>query len=183
MKYEHREHQNPYLIDRSKEETFLYPLPSGHQKPAPVGPQKPTQTMTVKSNHTPSKAAAAAAAAPSSMMNMLGNKATNVIERRGEHNKNLDEPFLPRANNPKVFVSEPKLNVPLSSQQSIYDEFKRQPAYNIAKGNFYTNNHLDMLEAVSAAELEQNHLISDRIQNFKLYEDILKRKQHQQKVY
>lgn len=127
---------------------------------------------------SPSPAAAAAAAAAAS----YSGKATNVIERRGEHNKNLDEPFLPRANKPKVFVSEPKLFVPTfvnRTAASIAEEFKMRPQRRVPptaveqeqeqpqqqqqqqqvsnvpamNGRFASANHLDMIEALSAYEI------------------------------
>lgn len=127
-------------------------------------------------------AAGAVIGSSSGMATNFG-KATNVIERRGDHNKNLDEPFLPRANKPKVFVSEPKVFVPSATTRtaaSIMQEFKNRPhvAAPVGTGRFATNNHLEMIEAASALEIMHmpNHNHSARIQNFNMYEDYIKRK-------
>lgn len=176
-----------------------------HKQPAHIASQKPTQTMRPTSPHqhhliqqqqqhqsrVAGKPMSAQASSPANggspannnnNNNMFG-KATNVIERRGEHNKNLDEPFLPRAVKPKVFVSEPKVFVPSSvprTAASIMQEFKNRPVR--APQPSALQSHLDMIEAASALQMTDrpnHHASSARIQNFDMYADLIKRRQLQ----
>lgn len=194
-------HSNSYLRERTNEENYLSPMTNGHnhKQSAHIASQKPTQTMRPTSPHQhhqiqqqqhqhqsrasgkPVSAQASSPAnggSPANNNNMFG-KATNVIERRGEHNKNLDEPFLPRAVKPKVFVSEPKVFVPSSvprTAASIMQEFKNRPVR--APQPSALQSHLDMIEAASALQMT-GHSASARIQNFDMYADLIKRRQLQ----
>lgn len=186
LKVQH-EHENQYLREKPNQETYVFPLANGAVKPTP---QRPTQTLKPKSSPTTtlplSTGIAALEAARAGAVG--GGRATNVIERRGEHNKNLDEPFLPQPFKPKVFVSEPQLGLPRTP--SIKFEFKNRPVQQQQQQQQYFNksaakylSNLDILEAASAAQLDTNSPESSRILNFNMYEDFIRRKQPVVSIY
>ena len=103
-------------------------------------------------------------------MNQNFGKATNVIERSGEHNKNLDAPFIPRASLPTEPITP--IILPNRTPASIRQEFKRP---NNSANNLY------YFLAQQQQQHEQPELTtvtaepSRRIENFNMYQDYLHR--------